>query len=806
MTTSNPSATTTSGGGNTAAAVNPWTFLPDALRHRREHGDQPGLSLAIAQLYASLGLREDAEDWLQLVPASEQREAAPVRDMIEALPSALIPTEQLIQHAVTNLTAHDELATRLSPHLDAWQQRLTTQRWYRTADDQVVIRRAEVEGHHANPWLRWQDPHAAVNNGSFPVIAQGSENLFVLLLNDLGPIDFLPQLLNGTYTPHASGMTTGICIVQPDPVHMLESLAIGDRRSVLRQSRLRYFIGTGAVDQLRAAFSAERSRWGKVAGIPLSTAAPGNSAPVDQLADEFNLNLQRETDRLSTVVQHRYAARDRAWWQQRFQAIRNGDGPCRVMLMTSRFTMYVQHAVRDIDAALQSIGVDTRLLIEDADTETTNRIGILGTIESFDPDAIMMINWMRDDLPGIPASIPFITWIQDAAPNYSDPNGTVPGAFDFAVGCVENEIVTRRGVNAAQTLRFPVPASAAKFRAESHGHPPLEAHMLIAMNHGETPEQWTERMVFTARNRPNEQRVVELLAPRVIDEARSMTSVPLADRVRNHTVAVIELTGLNPEPAIVDQFMAIVSVPLATRVVRHLMTEWAAEICERRNWTLRLCGRGWEQHPTFARYAGGMLQHGPELRHAYASSAVTLQGSTTLLHQRVYECVLAGGYPAALLKPDDLGHVVEFMQAVALDGAPTHHDVHVDTDTTLKRAAAFVTDFARSPIDHDIPAIDAVRRLLEECVVDTRETDRGSASPVVEHIQPATFINVLDTMRPCLFRSPEELEAVVDRTIEEPDSRLQTIEALDAIVQQWFTYERCGAAILDMVTTRMTDA
>ena len=82
------------------------------------------------------------------------------------------------------------------------------------------------------------------------------------------------------------------------------------------------------------------------------------------------------------------------------------------------------------------------------------------------------------------------------------------------------------------------------------------------------------------------------------------------------------------------------------RIVRHRALAMAADLCEQRGWSLRVFGRGWEDHPRFGRFAGGVLEHGDDLRACYQAALVQLHASAfNVVHQRVMECALSGGLP-----------------------------------------------------------------------------------------------------------------------------------------------------------------
>jgi len=105
---------------------------------------------------------------------------------------------------------------------------------------------------------------------------------------------------------------------------------------------------------------------------------------------------------------------------------------------------------------------------------------------------------------------------------------------------------------------------------------------------------------------------------------------------------------------LVDLLLHQYVIPMAELILRHRMLGWAASIAEEHGLVLRIHGRGWERHPELSRWAAGPLEHGDALRASYRTSRVHLHASVYgCAHQRVYECLLAGGLPLCLRSTDE---------------------------------------------------------------------------------------------------------------------------------------------------------
>src|SRR5262249_44056160 len=136
---------------------------------------------------------------------------------------------------------------------------------------------------------------------------------------------------------------------------------------------------------------------------------------------------EAEHHRLAAEVAAAYVGRDRAWWAARFA------GPLKVLVPTSRFSTYIQHASRDLVSALRRAGHRAELLIQPDDSSLIWSVGYLRALRDFEPDLILSINSPRVSMGAwIPHNLPLVCWIQDAMPHQFDGAvGAAHGRFDF---------------------------------------------------------------------------------------------------------------------------------------------------------------------------------------------------------------------------------------------------------------------------------------------------------------------------------------------------------------------------------------
>ena len=113
--------------------------------------------------------------------------------------------------------------------------------------------------------------------------------------------------------------------------------------------------------------------------------------------------------------------------------------PLKVLGVTSRFTTFLQHSMRDWLAAFSRLGHRTRLFIEDHDHEICNGLGIAAACAEFQPDLVVVIDHYRSELSGIPPQVPTVMWVQDALPNMFRPEAGAAGAAGLCSGVCADE-------------------------------------------------------------------------------------------------------------------------------------------------------------------------------------------------------------------------------------------------------------------------------------------------------------------------------------------------------------------------------
>lgn len=663
-----------------ALAPRAWPFLGPALAALRVMPQDHEIRVHAVLALARLGLVTLARELAATVPA-EIRGLAQVSPLLGAIPASsgdAIGADELARVARANLGAilsrpervHGATREELERAFDAWTATLGEREWFRASNGCVVRR---VRGSWApEQWWGLADTrgaaeafaaqHLRVPTASGqdamtgPYTVEGVdppwilERVLVASRNDVGVAGYRPR----------------VSVVQRAPGEFFDGLAQTDVSALLAESRVEFFVGEGA----GAAFAARVASMVDIINTGPCIVTTGIRTRAEPRADETieraRAARQGEIRALAERATAMYAGRDAAWWAERYRAALSGAGePLRVLIPTCLYSTFVRHASDDLARALRRAGMDARVLIEPDHASRLSASGYLRAIEAHRPDLIVLINYTRGQIsPHIPRNIPWVTWIQDAMPHLLSPEiGPSLGGLDFLVGHIFSELVQKFGVARERCLAMPVVADAEKF----HVGPVktlkerLRCDVAYVSHQSETPDALHERLIRAGAVAPAYLPALERIRERVAQIVSVGLFEPgasrgMQSRIREAVaVALADVGAGEPDAKMLATVVRVHALPLAERTMRHRTLESAARICERRGWTMRLFGSGWENHPTLSRLASGALEHGEDLRASYGAARCHLHVSLTApVHQRVMECALSGGLPLVRLHADGL--------------------------------------------------------------------------------------------------------------------------------------------------------
>lgn len=646
----------------------PWAFLPLAIQVNRAHPDDLGLRLLTAANWARLSLPTPAAEALRSLPAAagELPEVQALLNATRLMTPDVIPPERRVATCRANLVALGERGPGVGPAFEAWAARACHAEYCRAADGNVVSRAINADS--PGPWLHVADHAATASAWDSRIAGDARAADRPLILEGVDPPWLLARLL-ARRGDRKDSHRPRITIVQQDEAEFFDGLSLINLSEHLRGLNVIAFAGPGAGERLRADLASRLDY--DIAGpvITLVSVRTKLSPGPAEIANAVGRDQLALTKQLHQQVTAYYAERGPAHWAQRFREALAGTGePLRVLVPTARNSTFIKHASGDLVDAFNRIGMRARLLIEPDDSTRFAVPSYLRQFADFAPDLVVLINYPRGMMAdAIPANVPFICWIQDAMPHLFRPErGAGHGPLDFLAGHLFEELFTKHGYPRDRALESTVLASESKFHAaavHAGDRARYECEIAYVSHQSETPEHQHERLRAQFADNPAIVRAVDRLAPVVAESVMrpigQMATLFATDLARE---ALRSELPREPEQQLVDLVARAYVEPRADRLFRHETLRWAADAAERRGWRMKLYGRGWEQHPRFAAYAAGELPHGDALRASYQVAGVHLHMSShSLVHQRLFECVLSGGFPLCRLHMPEVWEIISWL-------------------------------------------------------------------------------------------------------------------------------------------------
>ncbi|MCB9845778.1 MAG: hypothetical protein H6811_07335 [Phycisphaeraceae bacterium] len=753
----------------------PWEFLPLVAQALRLAPEDHGLRFLFAASLARAGLRTLALNQLEVIPgdAGATAELGALRRAASGLPVDEIPFQHRVAVCRSNVAALGSRGVDLARELQRWEARASVVRAFRALKGDVVL--ADPLAAPAE-WIGLAGSASACHD-----VARG----FTELLDDQGP----PVVVEGVNPPivfrtvfdatrpDSLGHSPCIAIVQADPIEALDGLSVEDLTERLSDDRVICLVGPDAPDRLG---SWMRSRdhlqvFGPYVVTPGTRVRP-NPALADVLSHVARERRER-ADALRVSIRERYASRQASWWRRRYQEAMGSGRPLGVLIPTCRYSTYIQHASRDLARAFEREGWRSRVLIEPDDHSRLSTIAHREAIAEFEPDLIVVINYTRAALGEgvVPRDVPFACWIQDAMPHLFDAEvGKAMGPLDFVVGHVTPELIERYQYPASRMLAKPVIVDPETFCEHRSERDQFVCELACVTNHAETPEALHARLRSEAGAPGPLGRALDGLFEQIQALAPEAHRVNLHRRIRElvHDAMRREV-GSRPGDEANERVIRGYALPVADRVLRHQALDWAAAVCDRRQWRFHLYGRGWGAHPTLSRFAMGEVRHGEPLRAVYRDAALSLHVSaSTMVHQRIMECSLSGGLCAARLVLDGMSLSHARAQRALAESTP------IGRDTISVRREGRDVSISRdlfAPVDHPLAMGYVAQRQRLEANLEAEQGGQLLAVPVDRAKRLAAFpglvIEELDAtwllgdLSEITFWSEASLERVAQRAI-----------------------------------------
>ena len=357
----------------------------------------------------------------------------------------------------------------------------------------------------------------------------------------------------------------------------------------------------------------------------------------------------------------------------------------RLLMPTCSWSTFVQYSTRDLCAAFELRGWETRILRMDAMLTPWR---LVKAINEFKPDLFLFIDHMRYEAEEVyPKNLMFITWVQDDMANIQNPEA---GARlteyarcrkrDLVIGYTD-ELLARNGYPKERLISLNIPANPAIFRpipltGEQRGKYGCElafvtnASMDTRRIVEETIWPQTSAIGFTADGamRIHDDLWTLYRAGQTLvardgclkwlaghEEFRLAYAALPGGATEFQRLEIVfddskSSAGTASSKMIADDLFRLFYWRLNDAIYRQVVLEWADEL----GVDLKLYGLGWETHPRFGKYAAGPVAHGPELNVVYQAAKHHLDLNITQgMHQRLWEILSANGAPLVRI-PSDL--------------------------------------------------------------------------------------------------------------------------------------------------------
>jgi hypothetical protein len=348
-----------------------------------------------------------------------------------------------------------------------------------------------------------------------------------------------------------------------------------------------------------------------------------------------------QSSRFDTLKQQlvaTYSGYDLDGLRERIQS----ESPLRILGITSRYTTFLQYSMRDWLESMKALGHETRLAMEEADHHLFNPIGTAAACNQFKPDVILGIDHFRGEILGLPAAVPCVMWVQDHLPNiFSAKAGALQGSLDYVIGQGRVECVHQLGYPGARFMPAMIGTNENRFVNSRATADELAKYGcdVSFVSHSSTPADAIVNEEIRRLNSPASRRLLE----GIFDQLRAIYDSGHAITQQLEIESMIRRTLQSTQTSVADArpLFDLFTHRINNALFRHQTIGWLAEM----QIDLRLYGRGWEQHPRFARFARGIADNQNQLAAIHRASRINLQVTPFgAAHQRLFDGLACGGF------------------------------------------------------------------------------------------------------------------------------------------------------------------
>ena len=593
-------------------------------------------------------------------------------------------------------------------------------------------------------------------------------------------------LWNGIYqlpcqVPGLPGHRPPLFFLMKDIDRLWVILHLHDWRNLLSDTRIHLFVGNDALTQFRNSLITELATpWPRLS-VQVDQTLWNGRPPLNEILTEAKAAVDQELLCRMEQMQPVY----RFTTPQSIAELFRSDRKLKVLGITSRFTTFLQHSMRDWLAGFEQLGHETRLAIEDHDHKVGTNLTLASTCAEFKPDLIIIIDHYRRELGGLPEKVPMVMWVQDALANiFRREAGTAQGPLDYAMGFAKMELVHDFGYPANRFMSAVIGCDERRF-APTPLSPREQSEFgcdVSFVSHASTPADVLLQAEIDRANTPEAESLLRKIYDQLkaIYETGGVVTEPIQIR-RLIDLAMAKTKTCIPDsemPKLMEMFMQRINNAL----FRHQSLNWLAEM----GVDLRLYGAGWEKHPTLSRFARGAADNKNQLSQIYRASRISLHVSPHgAVHQRLIEGLACGGF---FLLRRCAGDVMERHYQTIWNWCVANG---ISTDPQLKsRAEPYIAEaIAQAAGILHLDPFAMKRPFIEELRECAQSGYIGSAGTIWGENYDAIA-----------FGSAAELGQKVTQYLSDESERRRIAETMRDVVLQRFTYAAMARRLLGFIS------
>ena len=319
----------------------------------------------------------------------------------------------------------------------------------------------------------------------------------------------------------------------------------------------------------------------------------------------------------------------------------------RILLMTSRYTTYVQYATRDMADGFRQLGHEIFILKEEDNAGNGIRHDTsLKLLCEFQPDIVFCIDHLRYEYRWIPQHLIFVAWIQDTLPEVmSGEHIKKMTDRDFLLTEVVSEDLVEVGYK--DVVRFPVHVNTKVFK----GDPENVQYEHDISNVCHAPQMYPfpqETLDELFKGAPEGSRITRNTLYQMIAEQIPEPFNPSSYKLVNYSdyreFLKPYFQSILPGREIPDYFFQRIGTVICNFICKTFVSKWIVDA----GYSLSIFGRGWDEMPDFPEFkncARGVVYHGKQLGEVYNKTKINLSVASLFTSQhRAFEVIASGGF------------------------------------------------------------------------------------------------------------------------------------------------------------------